>query len=173
MRQWMWGWVGLVVAGASHAQVSPVESTMQVSAGVPASCVIDAQGGIHLPQYDPVAKTGGQAAEGQTSIAFKVRCNRQTAPVYVSLDEGLSPSAGSSCASPDRNMVSESGQRLPYRLYWEANGSVQWGCEGDNRLAVDFGQAVENQLKIWTVVPAGMDADVGDYSDTVMISLTF
>jgi len=144
---------------------------MQVSAGVPASCSMSTQGGIHLPQYNPVSK--GTASDTTASIPFTVRCNRQSAPVYVSLDQGLAPAAGSSCSDPLRTMVSESGKSLPYRLYWGPSETVVWGCEGANRLPVGFEQVIENQLNIWKVVPAGSDADVGDYADTVTVSIEF
>lgn len=158
-------------AGVS-AEVSPVESVIHVRASVPASCSVSGQGGIHLPQYDPLGKGSG-ADGGTTSIPFTVRCNRQPTPVYVSLDQGQSPAAGSSCASPLRTMVSESGKTLPYRLYWGPAETVVWGCEGSNRLPVGFEQTIENRLNIWTVIPSGSDADVGDYADTVTVSIEF
>lgn len=164
------GWVGLMVCAGALAQTSPVESTLQVSVGVPASCSMSTQGGIHLPQYNPVEKG---ASGSTTSIPFTVRCNRQSTPVYVSLDQGQSPAAGSSCASPLRTMVSEAGKTLPYRLYWGPTETVVWGCEGSNRLPVGFEQTIENRLDIWTVIASGSDASVGDYADTVTVSIEF
>lgn len=164
------GLIGLMVGGGAWAQTSPVESTLQVSVGVPASCSMSTQGGLHLPQYNPVEQG---ASDTEASIPFVVRCNRQSTPVYVSLDQGLAPSAGSSCATPLRTMVSESGKALPYRLYWGPAETVEWGCEGSNRLPVGFEQVIENPLNIWTVIPAGSDADVGDYADTVTVSIEF
>lgn len=168
------GLLMVVASAGAFAQASPVESVMQVGASVPASCSISGQGGIHLPQYNPLGTgSGGGAEEAATSIPFTVRCNRQSTPVYVSLDQGQSPAAGSSCASPLRTMVSESGKALPYRLYWGPAETVVWGCEGSNRLPVGFEQTIENRLDIWTVIPAGSEADVGDYSDTVTVSVEF
>lgn len=172
--------VVLASAAATTASAAETTSTFQSSASVPASCVVTTNASKHsvmFGAYDPVvahATTGAQTRTGWATI--EVTCNRQSAPLNLNISQGLNPSAGSSCADPLRNMVSATGGRLPYTLYVAAGPSpsnVALGCAENNHRVMSFEAAQKNSLGIQGRIPAGVDAPVGAYSDTVTASLVF
>ncbi len=161
--------MGTLFAVLGQSPASADESRFQVNTTILSGCALGNTSAIALPPYKPVRSS----ADGPTPLALELRCNRQSTPVFVSLDEGLAPSSGSSCSAPLRNMVSLAGDRLPYRLYWGPQEPEQWGCTGKRRLQVGFSESVSAAATIWTVIPEGQDAPVGDYTDTVLVRLEF
>lgn len=173
----------VVLAGgvATSASAAETTSTFQSSASVPASCslVVNTanRDSVRFGTYDPVvanATTGAQTRN--TTAIISVTCNRQAAPVSVNIGEGLNPSAGSSCATPLRNMVSATGGRLPYTLYLGAGpapGPYALGCAENNHHVLSFATVQKTSFVVAGRIDPGLDAPVGDYSDTVMASLIF
>jgi len=157
------------------APAADTSASFKAGAFVPSNCSVETIRGIAFSNYDPVnagvedrpAHLPGENAQ------LRVRCNRQASPVWLAIDEGLSPSPGSTCTAPARNMTTAAGKRLPYQLAWESGFATPWGCEGAQRLSISFASQSEQLVDVFTALPAGADAAVGDYADTVMVSVAF
>lgn len=171
-----------LLLGSLAATASAVDTTsaFQSSASVPASCVVTTSATKHSLQfgaYDPVvahATTGAQTRTGWVTI--DVACNRQSALLKLKIGEGLNPSPGSTCETPLRNMVSGTGGRLPYFLYVASGpnpSAVALGCGETNYRSLSFETVNKTSLSIAGRIPAGVDAPVGSYADTVIASLVF
>jgi len=180
LRSGLFAFLALVVAGiAGQASAAETTGTFKATTEVASSCAVAVNRGVSFNRgpYNPVtthATTPMDTGPGFSVIV--ITCNRQATPVYAYVDEGLTPSAGSTCASPLRNMVSESGGRLPYRLFNAVGpgvGTEERGCSDTNRKEFSFASVQKNTLNIAGRVAPGLSAAPGDYSDTVTVTVTF
>lgn len=154
---------GAVIAGQAFA--ADVNTSFDVTARVVASCQVTASD-IAFGDYDPVAATD-LTAQGQVSV----RCTRGTTST-VALDQGLSGTG--TCAAPVREMAAGT-ERLAYGIYQDAALTTAWGCDAGNVQSVTttVGPSTPVLLTTYGMVPAGQDAAMGDYQDTVQVTVTF
>lgn len=87
----------------------------------------------------------------------------------VKLGMGLNP-AGANPAVPLRRMKNVAGDFLVYQLYTEPARTTPWeGVTGVSH--VGTGSAIAHPM--YGRVPAGQNAPVGSYTDTVVATVTF
>lgn len=173
--------LGLALAGTSAASpVFAAESTaaFQSSASISSSCSIVSPRPVKFGvAYDPVNTHATVANKTSSSWgSVSVTCNLQPQPIFVKLNEGLTPSAGSSCATPLRNMVSANGDRLPYTLF-VGNGAAattaEWGCDDSNQKSLSFTELQKQTVAIAGRIDPGLNVVGGAYADTVMATVVF
>lgn len=152
---------------SGQALADQTGTTFQVTAAVAKSCRVTATD-LAFGTYDPVA-TADTTATGTVTV----KCTKNTtADVALSLGaNGLA--AGGTCASPVRQMANGT-ERLTYAIYQDGAGT-DWGCDATNDQAVtaDVGPSAPEVLTTYGVIPAGQDAPVGNYADTVSVTVTF
>lgn len=172
--------IGLAIAAmvSSNALAADASTTFQASSSVPASCSIQASRPVTFrTAYNPV--TTHATAENNSQSGFGtvgVTCNRQASLVSVRLNEGLTPSSGSTCAVPLRNMVSPNGDRLPYTLwvgYGPSATADQWGCAESNQKTMSFQDVTFVSTAIAGKIPPGLNVQGGSYADTVTATVIF
>lgn len=155
---------GLGMAADAAAQSRTDSASFQVTANVETTCRIEAPNNLAFGPYDPTIDT---AATGTTTI--RVRCtNGTSAP--IALDDGAN-GGGGDCTT---RAMSDGSNALAYGLYQTAGTGSPWGCaEGANTYTYTASNAGWNNLTVHGVIPAGQDAPVGNYSDTVTATVTF
>jgi spore coat protein U-like protein len=153
----------LLVSGAAAAATATGNFT--VNATVVSSCRVSNTSNINFGNYDPTA-----AGDVDASGSVSVRCTRGTA-YNVALDQGGNPAGGSTAALPLRQMAN-GVNRLRYDIYSDSGRTTAWGNGAGN----PAGTAASNAAIVLTTygrLPAGQDAAIGSYTDTVNVTVTF
>lgn len=159
-------------AGSAFAAPSPVTANFQVTANVAASCTVSATN-IAFGAYDPADANATNPLDANGSVS--VRCTRGTSTALATLSQGANSATGSTCANPLRQMTGGGTLRLRYDLYQEAGRTVVWGCDATNDLPIPTFTSSLTPVVLTTYgrIPAGQDAAIGSYTDTVQVSVTF
>lgn len=162
----------LAASSAAFAGASPQTATFQVTANVASSCTVSATD-LAFGAYDP-ADANATAARDATGTV-RVRCTRGTSTAVAALDQGANPATGSTCASPLRQMSDGGTLRLRYDIYQDAGRATVWGCDPTNGLSIPTFTSSLTPVTLTTYgrIPAGQDAAIGSYTDTVQVSVTF
>lgn len=165
----------LVVAGVSSAHAATTTTSFQVTANVSGKCLTASATALAFGAYDPVGANASAALDQTNTIS--VRCTKGTTAT-VTLDDGVNQTTGSTDAVPLRRMVhgTDTTAFLAYELYSDSGRTQTWG----NTAATGKGfthALLASQATVLTVygrVPGGQaDAIVGNYSDTVAVTVTF
>ncbi|HVI59783.1 MAG TPA: spore coat U domain-containing protein [Luteimonas sp.] len=158
--------------GSAFAAASPQTANFQVTANVASSCTVSATD-IAFNAYDP-ADANATAPKDATGTV-SVRCTRGTSTAVAALNQGANAATGSTCATPLRQMNGGGTERLRYDIYKEAGRTNPWGCAAANSQAIPtFASSVTPvTLTTYGRIPAGQDAAIGSYTDTVQVSVTF
>jgi spore coat protein U-like protein len=100
-----------------------------------------------------------------------VTCTNGLSP-EVHLDQGQYPLSGSTSEAPQRSMVSGDSPAgtLAYGIYQDQNNTVWGGGVTSQSFLADGGP---KGLTAFGKIPAGQTAPVGDYSDTVAVTVTY
>jgi len=168
----------LTVAACASFQAGAADASQSFrsTANVVSSCKLDKQSDVSIGQYSPLQQgDSNSSAHGK----FFISCTGGTV-FQISVDEGLSKRAGSTCAAPLRSMKGQSGDNLNYDLnvYWtEAGLNEPATCDGSGmiNMVISGGLAGLIPFEFWLTaqVPAGQNVQVGDFEDTVTVTLTF
>lgn len=155
----------LLLAGTGVAADASA-AVFDVTATVVTACLIDAGNTLAFGNYDPTIDT---AKTGTTTI--RARCTNGTI-AQIALNQGGNVATGSTCTVPLRQMASGT-ERLSYHLNQTGTGTP-WGCTvGTNTRTHTAPNASWNTLTVFGVIPAGQNALIGAYTDTVTASITF
>jgi spore coat protein U-like protein len=158
-----------LVAGFAGYQSATLEaattatSSFNVTANVTANCTIVA-GNLGFGSYDPVVAQAASPLD-QTST-LTVACTKGT-NATVSLDLGTHVSGST------RRMQSgtTATEFLTYELYTTGAHSVVWNAT--NTVAYTATSKASSNLTVYGRVAAGQDAETGNYSDTIVATITF
>lgn len=138
------------------------QTTMNVSATVVEACVVTATN-LVFGLYDPTTSTPVDAVS-----AITVTCTPGTV-FSVGLNAGTTPGA----TITNRQMASGS-ERLGYGLFQDAARSVNWGnTPGTDTPAPGTAVLTPTVLTVYGRVPAQQAVAVGDYTDTVTITVSY
>lgn len=162
-----------LVAGAllsSSALAADATGSFQATTSVSGSCVLVTEN-VAFGSYD-----GVEAKEKAVQGNVGVRCTDGVL-AYVLLDQGLSADADSTCSAPKRRMKTQDGKFLAYELYIEEKlpwSDSQWGCSSDSWGVVYSMSSLEFfNIPVGGVITAGQNAQIGVYTDTVGVTVTF
>jgi spore coat protein U-like protein len=157
-----------LVAGSAGYQSATLEaatatSSFNVTANVTANCTIVA-GNLGFGSYDPVVAQAASPLD-QTST-LTVACTKGT-NATVSLDLGTHTSGST------RRMQSgtTATEFLTYELYTTGAHSVVWNTT--NTVAYTAASKASSNLTVYGRVAAGQDVETGNYSDTIVATITF
>lgn len=163
---------GLVVGAllSSSAWAADATGSFEATASVTGSCVLVTEN-VTFGVYDAV-----EAKEKTVQGNIGVRCTDGVL-AYVLLDQGQSADASSTCSAPKRRMKTQEGQFLAYELYIEEKlpwFDQQWGCANDSWGVVYSTTSLEFfNIPVGGVIPAGQNAQIGVYTDTVGVTVQF
>ena len=142
------------------APLSAQSKTLTVTATVASYCQFD-----NAPLPFGTYTNTDVVAEG----AIDFWCTDQTS-WHMALDQGLYPATGSSDTAPLRQMASGSN-RLRYDIYMDAGRTQIWGAGA--AAAAILGHGAPWQAPVYGTIPGLQYKPVGNYTDTVVISITF
>jgi spore coat protein U-like protein len=153
----------LISKPAFAAQPTTAQSSIEVSATVAGTCTLST-----TPMTFGSYNSSNEATAVSTIL---VTCTNGLAP-EVHLDQGQNPLSGSTLEAPQRSMVSDAlpAGTLAYGIYQDQNNNV-WGSGGTSQSFLANGTATG--LTAYGKIPAGQTAPVGNYSDTVAVTVTY
>lgn len=157
----------MVILAASSAFAGTATSNLNVSATVTANCLITANA-LAFGAYDPIVANATTPLNVATTI--NVTCTNNSAAT-VTLDQGLTPAAGSTAAAPLRQMAG-GGTVLPYSIFQDAAHTIVWGNTAATGVA-DTGSGVQQTINVFGQIPAAQNVPAASYADTVVATITF
>lgn len=165
MKQQIVKWgilVCLLVPLAVHASQTP--STLPTRAIVQSNCnIVGSHVTLSFGNYDPSSANITSNLDSITN--FSIRCTRGTSAV-ISLNDGLNYGSGM------RRLSNGLGDFLTYQLYSDSGRSAVWNTS--NVINYAASSAVPTTFTLYGRIPAGQtNVSVGNYADTVTITVTF
>jgi len=166
---------GLLVMGAASAVT--VTDTFQVTAAVKANCKISQATAMAFGDYTP------EAGDKTATSTVSVRCSKG-APYNIGLNAGT----GSGATTTVRLMTVGAGTAtLAYALYSDSGYLTNWGnsnaggtpgTPGDGRSGVGtgLGTVAAQDYTVYGKLldsPANQAAPVGNYADTITVTVTY
>jgi len=147
----------LLAASAAAAQAATATNTFQARITIIAQCEITS------PTDLDFGSQGLLNSNVDATATFNVRCNENLS-YNIALDDGQNASGGSS------RMTDGNGHYVTYELYQDSNHSTLW--DATNTVA-STGTGVDQTFTIYGRVPPQSTPPVGNYSDTVTITVTY
>jgi spore coat protein U-like protein len=132
-------------------------ANLKVTAEVVANCIVTTTD-VAFGRYDPVAANRTTPLDSQGAVI--VTCTRGALAAVV-LDQGQNGTSGTP-------QMANGAARLRYALYADTGHTLpaKWG--------ISFtGGALPRNLPVYGRIPAGQDVAVGNYQDTVLVTVTF
>jgi spore coat protein U-like protein len=129
-----------------------------------AACSVSASG-VAFGLYDVF-----QIAPTDSTGAVTFRCTQRDKNIRISISQGASPTF-----TPRR--LTKPDDQLDYNLFLDAARTMIWG-DGSGGTQTYFdrnpqGNNVDIVLTVFGRLPPGQDVSVGDYSDTVVVTIDF
>lgn len=148
----------LAVTLAAAASAAQMQTTFQVSSSIAGSCSAVTATELAFGTYNGVQSD-------QTGI-IAVTCTTGTA-YEIYLDDGIHYSP------PDRRMKhGTAAYYLNYDLYRDAGRTARWGNSDPDDIHVT-GDGTAQNITVYGRMPAGQSGPVGDYADTITVTVTF
>lgn len=160
------GAAALAICG--QASAGTATANLNSSATVPVNCTVSASA-LSLGSYDPISANAGSDLTTTTTVTTK--CTKD-ASVTVTLDQGSNASADSTNDVPKRQLSAGNGNLLAYSLYQDAGYTSLWGNTTGSGVALT-GSGTNQTSTVYAKVPAGQNVPAGNYSDTVVATVTF
>ncbi|MEI7037298.1 spore coat U domain-containing protein [Fulvimonas yonginensis] len=160
--------IGLsALSGTAYAGTAT--SNLPVSATVSANCTIDASSGVSFGAYDPVVTNASTGADLTATGTISTTCTNG-ASVTVTLGQGSNADTGSTDAAPLRRMLANTSDYLSYQLYTDSAHTTVW----DNTTGASVtGTGAAVSTTVYGLVTKGQNVPSGNYSDTVVATVTF
>lgn len=154
----------------SLAWAGTATTNMSVSSSVTASCSISSAS-MSFGSYDPLSANSGSGSNLDQTGSVNVACT-SGASANITLGEGSNPTGTSSAAAPERQMDDGASHFLGYFLFQDAGHTTAWGdTAGTGKSHTGTGSAAT--LSIFGSIPKGQNVPPGNFSDTVLATITF
>jgi spore coat protein U-like protein len=152
------GWCAISMS-AMPAGAATATSTFQVTATVPATCLISATN-LAFGSYKGVAATA--------TSTITVTCTNTT-PYNVGLDPGTATGATVS----SRKMTGPASALLGYALFRDTARSLNWGNTVGTDTLTGTGSGSAQALTVYGLVAANQSVSPGAYADTITATITY
>jgi spore coat protein U-like protein len=157
-------------AGLLHgesAQAATANATLNVSANVVSDCRISTTP-VNFGNYDGLA--GGPTDAAGTVV---VTCTVGL-PWEITLGQGSNPdlSVPSTDAAPVRQMADGNGNFLSYGLFTDTARSINW-LNVTGAMPAGAGNGLAQTTNVYGRIPAGLNAPVGAYTDSVQATVNY
>lgn len=156
----------IALGSASLADAGTSTADLGVSATVINNCAIVASSSVAFGAYDPLAGSPLDATG-----ALTVACTAGSSATIM-LGQGVYHTLGSTDAAPARQM-SYGTSMLAYELYSDSPGGTVWGNTLATGLLYDSTSSVAQNVTVFGRIPSGQGVPAGDYSDTVVATISF
>ncbi len=162
------GVIFLSIFAASSADAATATSNLSVTASVSANCTISTAP-VAFGAYDPVSANASTALAGTGTV--NVTCTNG-ASTTVTLGQGSNANTGSTDAAPARRLKDGGTNYLTYELYQDTGHTTVWGNTAGTGVA-NTGTGGQTSITVYGTVDAGQNVPAGNYSDTVVATVTF
>lgn len=133
-----------------------------VGARAAPACIFGASTALAFGAYDPLS-----ALPTDSTSTLSYRCPQKPPPLRILIDRGLT---GSYAARELR----QGAEVLLYNVYLDAQRTIVWGDGTDGSrvgpMVVVQGDAGTRTVYVFGRIPAGQDAALGVYSDTLRVT---
>lgn len=145
--------------------------TLNVSATVTAHCTVTTTD-LAFGTYDPLGTTALQNAAGKITTI----CTNGSTPI-IALGQGLNPTGASTDAAPARQMTDGAAtpHMLAYNLYTDSTYGTVWGntaATGVTQTTASDGTTAVDTT-VYGQIDKGNNVPVGNYSDSVTVTISF
>jgi len=162
------GAVAFAIGAAPGTDAATATSNLSVTASVTANCTITTAP-VAFGAYDPVSANASTALNGSGTVS--VTCT-SGASANVTLGQGSNAGGGSTDAVPVRRLKDTGTDFLAYSLYSDSGRTSVWGNTAGTGVA-HTGTGTLTALTVYGAVAAGQSVPAGNYSDTVVATITF
>jgi spore coat protein U domain-containing protein, fimbrial subunit CupE1/2/3/6 len=158
----------LAIGAASSVDAGTQTANLSVTATVAANCSISSAP-VAFGSYDPVSANASTPLSGTGTV--NVTCT-SGASTTITLGQGTNAGTGSSDAVPLRRLTDGSSHFLSYTLYQDSGHATAWGNTSGTGVGAT-GTGSQNAVTVYGSVAAGQSVPAGNYSDTVVATVTF
>jgi spore coat protein U-like protein len=164
--------LGLASLLSSAALAGSLTATadLDVTASITSNCTISTAA-LAFGAYDPIS---GVAVPGTGTVT--TACTTDVGSPYLTLGEGANPDPASAPDAPLRRLSDGAGtpHYLAYNIYLLANHATVWGNTDTTGQSGHTADGVSHDLSTFGLIAANQHtAPAGDYTDTVIATVTF
>jgi spore coat protein U-like protein len=159
--------LGTSALGVNSYAAGSTSANLSVTATVAPYCKISTTA-VAFGSYDPILTNAASGSPLNGTGEVRVTCTNGTTGASITLNQG-SNSAGGSAALPQRRMIGPGGNFLSYALFSDSARSTVWSSTGVSPL----GNGAQETFTVYGSVDGGQNVPVGDYSDTVVATISF
>lgn len=152
----------LLITLANPTTAATTTTTFQVDAAVISTCSVSATN-LAFGNYDSLDPSPNDATSTVT-----VQCSLST-----TYDIGLDPGTGSGATVASRKMTESGSDTLNYSLYQDASHTQVWGQIVGIDTASGTGDGTAQASTVYGRIPTGQFVTVGNYADTITVTVTF
>jgi spore coat protein U-like protein len=149
----------------SHADKGT--SVLNVSATVKHFCSIGTNP-MTFGVYDGVVANASNALEATATV---ISTCTSGAAALITMNAGNSAGSGSDDV-PVRRMTSEAGDYLVYQVYSDVSHETVWGNAVPTGVALS-GTGLPQTLTVYGSIPSAQMVPEGDYSDQIIVKITY
>ena len=158
--------LGFTILGTqSHADTGT--SNMSVSATVRHACSIDTTP-MAFGTYDGVVANASTALDAMATVISSCTSG---AAALITMNAGAS-AGSSSDETPVRRMTSGRGEYLVYQVYSDVSHKTVWGNAVPTGVALS-GTGLPQTLTVYGSIPSAQMVPEGDYSDQIIVTITY
>ena len=157
-------WV-TILGTQSHADTGT--SIMSVSATINHSCSIDTTP-MAFGAYDGVVANASTALDAMATVISSCTSG---AAALITMNAGNSAGSGLDDV-PVRRMASEAGDYLVYQVYSDVSRERIWGNTTPTSVALT-GTGSPQTHKVYGIIPSAQMVPEGDYSDQIVVTITY
>ena len=155
--------VAIAAGTGISAQAATATSNLNVSANVAANCSISTTQQLTFGSYDHISTNASNPLESTGKV--NVACTTGSTSPSISLGEGASYDA-----IETTRRLTDGTNFLKYKLYQEDSFTTEWN--DTNKVdAISDGTPVE--YTVYGRIAANQNVPVGNYSDTVVVTVSF
>ena len=154
-----------ILATQSHADTGT--SNMSVSATIKHSCSIDTTP-MAFGAYDGVIANASTALDATATVTSSCTSGAAT---LITTNAGNSAGSGSD-DTPVRRMTSGRGDYLVYQVYSDVSQEAVWGNTASTGVALT-GTGLPQSHIVYGSIPSAQMVPEGDYSDQIVVTITY
>ena len=154
-----------ILATQSHADTGT--SNMSVSATIKHSCSIETTP-MAFGAYDGVVANASTALDAMATVISSCTSG---AAALITMNAGNSAGSGSD-DTPVRRMTSGRGDYLVYQVYSDVSQETVWGNTASTGVALT-GTGLPQSHIVYGSIPSAQMVPEGDYSDQIVVTITY
>ena len=154
-----------ILATQSHADTGT--SNMSVSATIKHSCSIETTP-MAFGAYDGVVANASTALDAMATVISSCTSG---AAALITMNAGNSAGSGSD-NMPFRQMNAGTGEYLVYQVYSDVSRKTIWGNSAPTGVALT-GTGAPQTLTVYGSIPSAQIVPKGEYSDQIIVTITY